>query len=213
MPWLNPADCPDYDFLTSGELQYRDRWGQFRLAGGCTAADWFAFQEFRQEAVAILAQAPEGVSVEECYTSHQRFQYLCRWCCAASGIDPDGIAVRQVRRLLFSRVEDGRHVEAPLAQLNSFPGARHPVGPSAQPISDKIALLSALAAQCSSVAEFEQLATSLPAREVLGVLDDLAWASKSPEQQAKAQMHSDRDQVMARLDEAARLFAEDRRRG
>lgn len=203
MPWIDDTNCPDYHFLGTGELQYRNRWGQFAIAGGCTVADWFVFQEFRAEAVAILAQGPEGVSVEECYASHARFQYLCRWCLEASAIDPDTIAVRQVRRLLFSRVEAGQHVEAPLAVLNSFPEPRHPVGPGGQPISDKVALLFALAAQCSSVAEFEALATSLPAREVMGVLDDLAWASKSPEQQAKAQMYADRDAVMERLDSVA----------
>jgi hypothetical protein len=210
MPWLE--DGPDYRFLPTGELEYRDRWGQYRIAGGCNADDWWLWQAYREEAIQILQETPAQYSLEEVYCSHQRFQYLCRWLLQASGIDPANVAVRQVRRLLFSCRLDGQIVRAPLVSLNEFPAARHPV-PGGEPISDKVKLLSVLAAQCSSLAELEEVACSRPLREVLGIASELSWAAKTRDDKESAQMEAAKADFIKNSDAIIARLAQEERRG
>jgi hypothetical protein len=201
MPWIEPDDAPDYRFLNTGDLQYRDRFGRFSICGGCNADDWYVFQELREEAVSILAEAE--VSAEECYANHNRFQWLVDWCLEASGIDPDTVSVRQALRLLFARKEGNQTIAAPLLTLNQPPPPRHPTTPGADPglpISDKASLLAALVGQCSSLAEVDGL-MSRPFRELLAIADDRAWASKPAPERQKAMMLADAPRSMSRIDD------------
>jgi hypothetical protein len=205
MPWLEPEDCPDYNFLKTGRLQYRDRFGQFRVCGGCNGDNWWEFQELREEAVAVLAASPEQVTAEECYLSDARFQWLCNSCLEHSGINPEHIGIRQVLRLLFAREEDGQIIDSPLALLNQMPGARHPRtagAGSGVALSDKASLLAALVSHCASLAEVDQLMDQ-PVVELLKLTDDLAWMGLAPKDRDKATMLADAKNSSRRIDSVA----------
>lgn len=201
MPWIEPDNAPDYRFLNTGDLQYRDRFGRYQICGGCNADDWFVFQELREEAVGILHEAE--VSSEELYASHARFQWLVNWCLNASGIESESVSVRQALRLLFARKEDDQIITAPLLLLNQPPAPRHPTTPGADPglpISDKASLLAALIGQCNSLAEVDAL-MSRPFRELLAVAEDRSWAAKPAKERHQATMLADAPRSMGRIDE------------
>jgi hypothetical protein len=209
MPWLEPDNAPDYKFLGTGDLQYRDRFGRYAICGGCNADDWFVFQELREEAVGILQDSE--ASPEEVYVSHARFQWLVNWCLIASGIPAETVSVRQAMRLLFARKEADEIITAPLLLLNQPPAQRHPHSPGADPglpISDKASLLAALVGQCNSLAEVDGL-MSRPFRELLAVAEDRSWAAKPAKERHHATMMADAPQAMTRIDQLLnRLEAE-----
>ena len=197
MPWIEDHEAPDYLFLASGDLQYRDRFGQFRICGGCTGDTWFVFDELRDQAVALLGEASEA-SPEALYLSPQRFRWLCDHCVSLSGIQPENVTPRQVIGLLFAQQQGDTVIPAPLVRLSEPPARRHPPIPGAdsQPISDKASVIAALISQ----GEGESL-LSRPMREALAIADDLAWQATPKKDRDKAQMLADAENSMDRIDD------------
>ncbi|MEO1208607.1 MAG: hypothetical protein AAFX78_03610 [Cyanobacteria bacterium J06638_20] len=197
MPWIEPSDCPDYLFLDTGELQYRDRFGRYQIAGGCVPDNWFQFLDLRDQAISFLGEASE-VSPEQIYIESQRFCWLCDRCLTYSGITPEDVSPRQVIRLLFARQDGDTLIPAPLATLSEPPPRRHPPLPNSdgQVISDKASLIAALISQ----GETESL-LAMPMREALAVADDLAWAATPKKERDKATMRADAKRSMSRIDD------------
>lgn len=196
MPWIDGPECPSYCFLPTGELEYRDRWGNYRLAGGCNGKDFWLWGHYRSEAIQILDQAPEGSSMESCYLEHSRFRWLCDWCLSASGIDPDWVGIPQVRWLLFASKQGEQIIPAALDQLNQLPEPRHPGRGDGVAISDRAAFLAALVGHCDgdAAAAFE-LALSQPARELMAVMAEHSWQSLSDKDRSELALSREAERI------------------
>ncbi|MEM9118515.1 MAG: hypothetical protein AAGD09_11600 [Cyanobacteria bacterium P01_F01_bin.56] len=197
MPWIEPHNSPDYLFLATGELQYRDRCGQFRICGGCTGDTWFTFLALRDQAVELLGEASEA-SPEELYLSSIRFRWLCDECLTFSGIDPKNVTPRQAIGLLFAQQQGDTIIPAPLVRLSEPPARRHPPipGSDGQSISDKAGLIAALISQGDGAALLTR-----PMREALAIVDDMNWAATPLKDRHKAKMLADAENSMSRIDD------------
>lgn len=201
MPWISDSDAPTYRFLSSGELEYRDRFGCYRICGGCNGVDFWLFRERREEAAAILKATPEGVSLEECYATHERFRWLCNWCLRASGIKPKWVGVGQIRWLLFAVKQGDQVIPAALDVLNQFPEPRHASTGTGTAITDRVAFLATLIAHCGGNAqEAYALATSQPARELMAVMSENAWNSLPDKDKLEAVLGQEAERVEAEQD-------------
>ena len=173
-----------YKFLSTGELEIPIR-GGFRLVSGCSCKGIFEFQDRMGELGDLLHEASPTDTVESLYLYDKRFRWCCDRILDLNGIDPDEVRPKDLGWLLFGhRDEQGTIHPSPLQQLNAPPEPRHPRRPrDEEGPSDFISLLAAIASQPDTSAEEAfRIATSQPARVVLGVLEDRAWHSQTPEE-------------------------------
>jgi hypothetical protein len=194
---------PSYKFLTTGDLEIPTRNG-WRIVPGCSCRGIFEFADRMAELQEILASFPEDDprTIEQVYQEHQRFAYLCNRALELNGIDPDWIRPRDLTWLLFGHVdEEGTVQPSPLMRLNEPAPARYPKRPTKeQGKGDFISLLAAIASQPDTSAEEAfRLATSEPARLVLGMLEDREWHSQTPEERDEVQFKAQADAFRAQF--------------
>ncbi|MBD1918849.1 MULTISPECIES: hypothetical protein [Cyanophyceae] len=174
-----------YKFLTTGDLEIPVR-GGFRIIPGCSCKGIFEFGDRMAELQELLEGLEEGDErpIEALYREHQRFAWLVGRALELNGIDPDWVRPSDLGWLLFGHQGDDGPVSSPLLVLNAAAEPRYPRKPSTeQSHNDFISLLAAIAAQPDTSAEEAfRLATSEPARVVLGMLEDRAWHSMSAEE-------------------------------
>ncbi|MGD1907410.1 MAG: hypothetical protein ACFB0C_15685 [Leptolyngbyaceae cyanobacterium] len=187
MVWVELAEPFDYRFLPSGELQYRDRYGQYRIAGGVTPNGYHLFWDRLERLNRMVDKCPEGVPIHHLFVTSEIFAFEAEQCIQLSGIDPDCVAIEQQAWLLFTRTEadDERH-PGPLQVLNTLPEARRPASGKGEPLTDRVKFLSAIAAQSDSLADAYAVASSEPAREVIQVMEERAWQSLDGKQKYEA---------------------------
>ncbi|MBE7384382.1 MAG: hypothetical protein F6J95_023585 [Leptolyngbya sp. SIO1E4] len=185
---MSNREAYDYRFLRSGELEFRSRGGRYRIISGCSVLGIFEFEERLEEIRAIAREAPDSLSVGELYRQDERFRYLCDRILTLNGIDLDWITPREMSWLIFSRIEGDRIVEAPLQTLNKPPKPRHPSGDSKGGLTDRVALIAAIATHCNGNLDLAyEIAASRPAAEMLAVMEELCWLRKSPKQRREAE--------------------------
>lgn len=178
MVWVDLPEPFDYRFLDSGELQYRDRYGQYRVAGGVTPQGYHVFWDRVQRLNKLVDEAPDGVTIHQLFVTSAAFGYEADQCLELSGIAPDCVSLEQRCWLFFPRQDDeGNLHEAPLHPLNSLPEPSRPATGQGEPLTDRVKFLAAIAAQCDSVSDAYDVATSTPAREVLAVMEERAYQS------------------------------------
>ncbi|HEY9877785.1 MAG TPA: hypothetical protein V6D29_04980 [Leptolyngbyaceae cyanobacterium] len=177
-----------YKFLSSGELEIPVR-GGFQLIAGCSCKGIFEFSDRMAELGELLSDLSAGENAEKpldaIYMEHSRFRYLCDRILTLNGIEPDWIRPKDLGWLLFGHHDaEGNLRPSPLQQLNAPVEPRHPRRPKPQEgPSDFISILAAIAMQPDTSAEEAfRIATSQPARDVLGMLQDRSWHSLSDEQ-------------------------------
>ncbi|MEL7503192.1 MAG: hypothetical protein AAFN18_12065 [Cyanobacteria bacterium J06554_6] len=206
MPWVEEYPDYDYRFLSSGELEFRGRGGRYFLTSGCSAAGWFEFADRVTEAAQLCQDAPDGVTVEALYLQQGRFRHVCDRILELNSIDPDWVTPHMLAWLLFGREENGQIIPAPLQTLNQLPEPRYPKpkgNKKDQRPFDRVALLSALASHCGGdLGKALEVAQSGSARELLAVMDQIAWQSKTPEQRHKAKLRAwaDKEREKARTE-------------
>jgi len=174
-----------YKFLTTGDLEIPVR-GGWRIIPGCSCKGIFEFGDRMAELQELLQGLPDDDDrpIEALYLEHRRFAWLCDRTLELNGIDADWVRPSDLGWLLFGhRGEDGKAVASPLLVLNAAAEQRYPRKPSDEKThNDYISLIAAIFAQGGSMEEAFRVATSEPARLVLGTLEDRAWHSMSAEQ-------------------------------
>lgn len=174
---------PSYRILSTGDLEIATM-GTWRLVAGCSCRGIFEYQDRMTELQELIQEAAPDSTVESLYLDDRRFRYLCDRVLTLNGLEPEQVRPRDLGWLLFGwMAEDGTPQPAPLALLNTPPEPRHPRKPSANDgPGDFISLVAAIASQGGSLEEAIAVATSKPARLVLGALEDRAWGSLSAEE-------------------------------
>ena len=174
-----------YKFLSTGDLEIPIR-GGWRIIPGCSCKGIFEFGDRMAELQELLQGLEEGDDrpIEALYLEHQRFRWLCDRTLELNGIDVDWVRPSDLAWLLFGHQGEDGPVPSPLLVLNAAAEQRYPRKPSDEKThNDFISLLAAIAAQPDTSAEEAfKVATSEPARVVLGMLEDRAWHSMSAEQ-------------------------------
>ena len=196
MPWISDDQAFDYRFLPSGALEYQDRQGRYRLAWGASSADYHDFWHYQREMAELLRDCPEDETIDSLYLNHPRFQHVADRLLELSGLDPRHIAPKMIRWLLFPLDKD---TPAPLMALNTPAERKHPPLSGGEPITDRVALLVALTAQCDGdLSKAVELARSMPAKEAFAVMEERAWASASAEDKGKAWARQRIEEMRAR---------------
>lgn len=174
---------PSYRILSTGELEIATM-GTWRLVAGCSCRGIFEYADRMGELSELVQEADATDTIESLYQHDRRFRFLCDRILTLNGLEPEQVRPRDLGWLLFGWVdEDGKPQRSPLAILNEPPEPRHPRKPSSSDgPSDYISLIAAIASQGGSLEEAIAVATSEPARLVLGALEDRAWGSMSPEE-------------------------------
>lgn len=173
-----------YKFLTTGDLEIPVR-GGYRIIPGCSCKGIFEFGDRMAELQELLQELPEGDErpIEALYQDHQRFRWLCDRTLELNGIDTDWVRPADLGWLLFGHQGDDGPVPSPLLVLNQAAEPRWPRKPSTEKShNDYISLIAAIAATGGSMEDAFNVATSEPARVVLGMLEERAWQSMSAEE-------------------------------
>jgi hypothetical protein len=163
----------------------------------------FEYQERLSELWDIIEQSDEGDTVETLYLYDKRFHFLIDRILTLNGIQVDWVAPSDLQWLLFGYVDsDGQPQQSPLALLNEPPKPRHPRKPSVEDSEspDFIRLL-ALIMSLPDVGyeEAYQVATSKPMRQVLGVIDEAAWAAMGDDDRNDLRFRQHADQFRERI--------------
>lgn len=196
-----------YKFLSTGDLEIPVR-GGWRIIPGCSCKGIFEFGDRMAELQELLQGLPpdDDRPIEALYQEHQRFAWLCDRVLQLNGIEPDWVRPSNLCWLVFGHQGEDGPVESPLLVLNAAADQRYPRKPSAKTggHNDFIALLAAIAAQPDTSAEEAfRVATSEPARVVLGMLEDRAWHSMSPEEKDDVKFKGQADAFRAKFAEGA----------
>jgi len=187
---------PEFKLLRDGSLEIFAR-GSWRIIPGCSCRGIFEFSERLAELTEIISQSSPDELIESLYRTHQRFRYLCDRILELNGCDPDWIRSEDLGWLLFGWVDDDStaHVGA-FIQLNELPEPRRPRKKTTlqEEPSDFVMLLAAIASlPDTSLEEAYRIATSIPAREALGVIDEIAWAGISDEEKSNLKFRAQAD--------------------
>lgn len=195
-----------YKFLTTGELEIPVR-GGFRIIHGCSCKGIFEFGDRMAELQELLQGLEDGDErpIEALYREHLRFRWLCDRALELNGIDADWVRPVDLGWLLFGHQGEDGPMPSPLLVLNQAAEPRYPRKPSATTgHNDFISLLAAIAAQPDTSAEEAfRLATSEPARVVLGMLEERAWHSMSAEEKDEVKFKGQADDFRAKFAQGA----------
>jgi hypothetical protein len=192
---------PGYRILTTGDLEIATM-GTWRIIPGCSCRGLFEYQDRMAELGELVQAADPSESVEGLYAGDRRFRWLCDRVLELNGLSAELVRPRDLGWLLFGWLaEDGTPQQSPLAILNTPPEPRHPRQPSSdEGPSDFVRLLAAIMSlPDTSPEEAYKAATSLPAREVLGALDERAWAAMPAEDKDKIQFREQADRFREKL--------------
>lgn len=194
-----------YKFLTTGDLEIPVR-GGYRIIPGCSCKGLFEFGDRMAELQELLQglEADDERPIEELYREHQRFAWLCNRTLELNGIDPDWVRPADLGWLLFGHQGDDGPMPSPLLVLNQAAEPRYPRKPSATAgKNDLISMIAAIAATTGSAEEAFRLATSEPARVVLGMLEERAWHSMSAEEKDEVKFKGQADAFRAKFAQGA----------
>lgn len=199
-----PAD-PSYRILTNGDLEIATM-GTWRLVAGCSCRGVFEYADRMAELSALVQDSDATDTVESLYLNDRRFRWLCDRILTLNGLEPEHVRPRDLSWLLFGWVaEDGTPQQSPLALLNTPPEPRHPrqTAPDDGP-SDFVRMLAAvMSLPDTSPEEAYRAATSLPMRELVGVLDERAWGAMSDEEKEKVRFKQQADRFREKLKKGA----------
>jgi hypothetical protein len=197
MPWVDNNQAFDYRLLQSGALEFRDRSGRYQLVWGCNGKGWHEFWERLDLIRELLGQVPEDSTIEQVYLEHSDFRRHCDRCLELSGIDPDTVAPRLMRWLLFPSTESEA---SPLIQLNTPYPAKHPPLLGGEPLSGRVELLAALASVCDgNMADAVALASSTAARDLFAAMESRAWALADQDAKDKALLANEKKKAGAAM--------------
>ena len=192
---------PAYRLLSDGTLEIAAR-GTWRLVAGCSCRGIFEYQDRMGELLELVQGADADDSVEVLYQNDRRFRFLCDRALTLNGLDPDWIRPADLSWLLFGWVDEaGKPQRSPLAVLNDPPQPRHPrAGAAEDGPTDFVRLLAALVSlPDTSPTEALELATALPMREALGLLDERAWAALPEDERDKLKHRQQADKFREKL--------------
>ena len=195
-----------YKFLSTGDLEIPVR-GGYRIIGGCSCKGIFEFRDRIAELQEILEGLEQGDTrpIDVLYKEHQRFRWLCDRTLTLNGIDPDWVRPKDLGWLIFGHQGEDGPVPSPLLALNGAAEPRYPRKAGGEKgHNDFISLLAAIAAQPDTSAEEAfRVATSEPARLVLGVLEERAWHGLTAEQKDEVRFKAQADAFRAKFAEGA----------
>ena len=173
-----------FKILSDGTLEIYAL-GTWRLVPGCSCAGIFEYAERMAELGGIVQDADATDTIESLYLYHKRFRWLCDRVLELNHCPVEWVRPSDLGWLMFGWFDaDGNPQRCALAILNDPPSPRHPrkARPGDGP-ADFISLLAALASlPDTSLEEALTIATSIPARQALGVMDDRAWGMLSDEE-------------------------------
>lgn len=178
---------PSYRLISTGELEIPTRVG-FRLIPGCSCRGVFEYRDRVAELSELTQTLEEATSIQALYLEHDRFKFLCDRILVLNGIDPEWVRPSDLDWLLFAHYDDAGQIQpSPLQRINNPAEPRHPRKTQSKGHSDYISVLAAIASHCSSIEEAVRIAEKLPARLVLGTLEDLAWSGMTTKQKDDAE--------------------------
>jgi hypothetical protein len=154
----------------------------------------------------LVQEADSIDTVESLYLNDRRFRWLCDRVLTLNGLEPEHVRPRDLGWLLFGwMAEDGTPQQSPLALLNTPPEPRHPRQQTADDgPSDFVRMLAAvMSLPDTSPEEAYRAATSLPMRELLGVLDERAWGATPDEEKDKLRFKQQADRFREKLQRGA----------
>lgn len=164
--------------------------GVIRSFYGCSVIGSIEFDERLAELQHAIKQQAEDSDLESLYKSDKWVQHLINRLLELNGIQPRWCNWDMVSQLLFGRLVDGKVIEGYLITLNKPDKPPKTQGDGVS-VSDKAALIAAIATHCSSLNEAYQIANEVPAHELFKVLDQRNELAKSPEQRAKEKEEAD----------------------
>lgn len=165
-------------------LEFQAVDGVIRTFYGCSVVGVIEFNERLQQLRSALKDHAGEVSAETLYKTDDWVQHLVNRLLELNGIKPEWVNWDMVSQMLFGRAEDGQVTEGYLVTLNK---SEAPQGAtkSGQGVSTKAGLIAAIATHCSGLGEAYHLAETVPAHELLEVLEQKNELAKPPEQRAK----------------------------
>jgi hypothetical protein len=186
---------PEFKLLSDGTLEIYAL-GQWRMIPGCSCAGIFEYADRMAELHEIVQEADSTDTLESLYLNHRRFKYLCDRVLELNGCKTEWVRPADLGWMLFGWFsEDGTPHKSALAILNDPPEPRHPrKSSSSDGPSDFISLLAAIASMPdTSLEDALKVATSIPARQALGVMDDRAWSMLSDEEKSDVKFRNQAD--------------------
>ena len=196
---------PSYRILTNGDLEIATM-GTWRIVAGCSCRGVFEYADRMAELSELVQEADATDTIEALYLNDRRFRWLCDRILTLNGLEPEHVRPRDLGWLLFGwMAEDGTPQPSPLALLNTPPEPRHPRQHTADDgPSDFVKILAAvMSLPDTSPEEAYRAATSLPMRELLGVLDERAWGAMPDEEKDKVKFRQQADRFREKLRQGA----------
>jgi hypothetical protein len=193
------VSSPEFKILTDGTLEIYAL-GTWRLIPGCSCAGVFEYADRMAELAQIIQDADASDTIESLYLYDKRFRWLCDRVLELNHCPVEWIRPADLGWLMFGWFDaEGHPQRSALALLNDPPAPRHPRKPSkGDGPADFISLLAALASlPDTSLEEALKIATSIPARQALGVMDDRAWAMLSDEEKEDIKFKAQADAFRA----------------
>lgn len=157
--------------------------GRVRTFYGCSVAGLFEFQDRLAELDQAIAEADGETPIVEMYLQRDRFRHACDRALILNGIQPEWVNPAMMVQMLFDRVENGEIIPAYLRELNRPYQSKRPI--KGKPLTGKAGLIAAIAQHTGSIAEAYELAQTVPARELLAVMDERNEMNLKPEEREK----------------------------
>ncbi|NEZ64620.1 hypothetical protein D0962_17805 [Leptolyngbyaceae cyanobacterium CCMR0082] len=158
--------------------------GVIRTFYGCSVVGAIEFEERLAELQQALNNHNEEASPEELYRTDKWVRHLINRLLELNGIKPEWCNWDMVSQFVFGRVVDGKATAGYLVGLNT-PDKLKKASDDGQAVGGKAGLIAAIATHCQGLEEAYRIAESVPANELLAVLEQKIELAKSPEQRAK----------------------------
>lgn len=160
-------------------IEFEDCQGEIRTIRGCPLAKR---EEFRARLNLLDEWLKGQMSVADLYDTDNYFRHLCDKALEVCGISPDWVSISMLVQLLFERQDDqGESYPGYLVSLNFPP--RQPK-PGSKPVTHED-LLAAIWSHTEDLDKALNLAESLPAEQLLGILEAKAMQSPAAQEEAK----------------------------
>lgn len=148
-------------------FEFEDRSGVMRTLYGCSVVGRFEFFERLQQIEARFRELPNDRSWQQLYEADRRLKFLIDRCLTLNGIELDWVTLDMVEQLLFHRIEDELYEEGWLISLNQ-PKKPPSAGAKSMTLEE---ILAAVSTHTSSIKEAIDLAETLPANQLMDLLE------------------------------------------
>lgn len=170
-------------FAEFHRLEFEAVDGRVRTFYGCSVVGVFEFQDRIAELDAIVANSSADTALMHLYQRDRKFRHACDRALELNGIKPEWVNAEMLIALLFDRKGEGEIIPAYLRQLNRpYEPKRKSKGVT---LKGKAGLIAAIASHTGSIDEAYKLARTVPARELMAVLDARAELALTPEERER----------------------------